>query len=117
MQRYAITFEIRQGTQAAVRELLSGYAPPEWETADGTRLLSTSIFMKDTTVIRVIEIDGSLPSVMRHLAAQPSIQKLERELDPYLATPRDMSTPEGARAFFVSALMEHVTTRVAEPAR
>ncbi|GAA2846823.1 hypothetical protein GCM10010517_03590 [Streptosporangium fragile] len=115
MQRYAITFQIKPGTETAVRELLSSYAPPEWETPDGTRLLSTSIFMKGTTVIRVIEIDGSLPSVMAHLSGQPSIRKLERELDAYLTVPRDMSDPEGARAFFLSALMDHVTTRVAEP--
>ncbi|MEU8381353.1 SchA/CurD-like domain-containing protein [Streptosporangium sp. NPDC048865] len=117
MQRYAITFQIRPGAEAAVRELLSSYAPPEWETSDGTRLLSTSIFMKGTTVVRVIEIDGNLPSVMAHLARQPSIQKLERELDGHLAVPRDMGGPEGARSFFLSALMDHVTTRVAEPVR
>lgn len=116
MQRYAITFQIRPGTEAAVKELLSSYDPPEWVTTDGTRLLSTSIFMKGTTVIRVIEIDGNLPSVMAHLAKQPSIQRLERELDQYLAEPRDMSSPEGARTFFLSALMDHVTTRVAEHA-
>jgi hypothetical protein len=116
MQRYAITFQIKPGSEAAVKELLSAYDPPEWVTPDGTRLLSTSIFMKGTTVIRVIEIDGALPSVMAHLAKQPSIQQLERELDQHLAVPRDMSSPEGARAFFLSALMDHVTTRVAEHA-
>src|SRR5690606_40685672 len=60
MQRYAITFEIKPGSEEAVRRLLAGYEPPEWVTADGTRLLSTSIFMKGTTVVRVMEIDGSL---------------------------------------------------------
>ncbi|MER6830061.1 SchA/CurD-like domain-containing protein [Streptosporangium sp. NPDC000563] len=117
MRRYAITFQIRPGTEAAVRKLLSEYAPPDWETSDGTRLLSTSIFMHGTTVVRVIEIDGDLPSVMAHLSRQPGIQRLERELDAYLAVPRDMSDPEGVRAFFASALMDHVTTRVAGPAR
>ncbi|MGJ6961337.1 SchA/CurD-like domain-containing protein [Streptosporangium sp. G11] len=117
MRRYAITFQIKPGTEAAVRELLSGYAPPDGETPDGTRLLSTSIFMHGTTVVRFIEIDGNLPSVMAHLSRQPSIQKLERELDAYLAVPRDMSDPGGVRAFFMSALMDHVTTRVAESVR
>lgn len=117
MQRHAITFQIKPGSEAAVRELLATYDPPEWDTPDGARLVSTSIFMKDTTVIRVVEIDGSLPSVMAHLSRQPSIQKLERALDPHLAVPRDLSTPDGARAFFMTAIMEHVTTRVAEPVR
>lgn len=116
MQRYAITFEIKPGSEEAVRRLLAGYEPPEWVTADGTRLLSTSIFMKGTTVVRVLEIDGNLQSVMAHLAGQPSIQQLERELNEHLVVPRDMSSPEGAKAFFRTAIMEHVTTRVAEPA-
>jgi len=113
MQRYAIIFGVRPGTEQRVRELLTGYPPPTWETPDGTRLLGTSIFMKDSVVVRMMEIDGSLPSVMAHLAAQPSIQELERQLDQFLAEPRDMSSPEGARAFFGRAMMDHVTTRVA----
>ncbi|GAA0436560.1 hypothetical protein Aca07nite_17200 [Actinoplanes capillaceus] len=113
MQRYAVMFRIRPGTEDKVRDLLATYAPPEWVTPDGTRLLSTSIFMKDGLVIRMIEIDGNLPSVMAHLGRQPSVQKLERELDQYLADghQRDVSSPDGARAFFQRALMEHVTTR------
>lgn len=113
MQRYAITFRIKPGTQEQVKDLLSSYAPPEWATADGARLLWTSIFIKDDVVVRMMEIDGELPSVMAHLARQPSIQQLERELEQYLAEPRDMTTPEGARAFFGRSMMQHVTTRIA----
>ncbi|SFC70626.1 SchA/CurD-like domain-containing protein [Streptomyces aidingensis] len=118
MQRHAITFRVKPGTEEAVRELLTDYAPPQWRAPDGTRLLSTSVFMKDDIVVRVVEIDGDLRSAMAHLARQPSVQELERKLDPYLAEPRDMSSPEGARAFFQRSMMRHVTTRVAtwEPA-
>lgn len=114
MQRYAIMFRIKPGTQDQVKELLATYQPPEWVTPDGARLLGTSIFIKDDLVVRVMEVDGPLPSIMAHLARQPSIRQLEADLDPYLAEPRDLSTPEGARAFFGKAMMEHVTTRVAE---
>ncbi|MFC7621304.1 SchA/CurD-like domain-containing protein [Microlunatus sp. GCM10028923] len=113
MQRYAIMFRVRPGTEDQVKELLAGYEPPEWVTPDGARLLGTSIFIKDGLVVRMMEVDGPLPSIMAHLARQPSIQQLERDLDPFLAEPRDLSTPEGARAFFGRAMMEHVTTRVA----
>ncbi|GAA3383112.1 SchA/CurD-like domain-containing protein [Cryptosporangium minutisporangium] len=113
MQRHAITFRVKAESVDAVRELLANYEPPEWTAPDGTRLLGTSIFLKGDTVVRVMDIEGSLPSVMAHLAQQPSIQALERALDPHLAEPRDLSTPEGARAFFGAAMMEHVTTRVA----
>lgn len=111
MERHAIQFRIKPESREAVRELLSSYDPPEYETEDGTRLVSTSIFMADDLVVRMMEIDGNLPSVMVHLAKQPSIQKLERDLDPHLAEKRDMTTPDGARAFFLSAMMDHVVTR------
>lgn len=113
MQRHAIMFRVRPGTEDQVKELLANYEPPEWVTPDGARLLGTSIFVKDGLVVRMMEVDGPLPSIMAHLARQPSIQQLERDLDPFLAEPRDLSTPEGARAFFGRAMMEHVTTRVA----
>lgn len=113
MQRYAITFRVRPGTEDQVKDLLANYDPPAWETPDGTRLLGTSIFIKDGVVVRMMEIDGNLPSVMAHLAAQPSIRELERRLDEFLLEPRDLSTPQGAQAFFRGAMMEHVTTRVA----
>lgn len=114
MSRHAITFRIKPGTTEQVKALLSSYEPPEHETPDGARLLQTSIFVKDDVVVRVMEIEGPLPSIMRHLSTQPTIQQLERDLDPYLAEPRDMSSPEGAKAFFGRALMDHVLTRTAE---
>lgn len=113
MERYAITFRVKPGTDNEVRDLLAHYDPPAWEAPDGTRLLGTSIFMKDGVVVRMMEIDGNLPAAMAHLARQPSIQELERKLDAYLVEPRDLSTPQGARTFFRNAMMEHVTTRVA----
>lgn len=118
MERFAVMFRIRPGTEDAVRELLANYAPPNRVTPEGTRLLSTSVFMKDGLVVRMIEIEGNLPELIRHIAQDPSIQHVERELDKYLVDDdrRDASTPEGARDFFRRALMEHVTTRVAPPA-
>jgi hypothetical protein len=115
MQRFAIMFRVRAGTEEKVRDLLANYPPPSQVAADGTRLLSTSVFMKDGLVVRMIEIDGELPGLIRHISADPSIQNVERQLAEYLVDEdrRDASTPEGARAFFKRALMQHVTTRVA----
>lgn len=115
MQRYAVMFRVRPGTEDDVRRLFSSYDPPVRVIDDETQLLSTSIFMKDGLVIRMIEIEGSLPKVMAHLSQDSNIEYVERELDKYLVEEdrRDMSTPEGAKAFFVKAMMETVTTRVA----
>lgn len=116
MQRFAIMFRVRPGTEEKVRDLLANYAPPNLAAADGTRLVSTSVFMKDNLVIRMIEIDGDLRGLIRHISSEPSIQAVERELDKYLVDEdrRDASTPDGARQFFQRAMMEHVTTRRAD---
>ncbi|MFI6496461.1 TcmI family type II polyketide cyclase [Nonomuraea typhae] len=115
MQRLAIMFRIKPGTEDKVRDLLANYAPPERVAADGTRMLSTSVFMKDGIVVRMIEIEGNLPALMAHISQDPSIQYVESELDKYVVEEdrRDASTPDGARAFFMRMSMEHITTRVA----
>jgi hypothetical protein len=113
-QRFAVMFRIKPGSQEKVAELLAGYRPPEWTAPDGTRLLSTSVFMKDDLVVRLIELDGNLPGLMAHLAAQPTIRRVERDLAEHLVQQRDMSSPESARDFFLTAMMTHVTTRVAD---
>ena len=113
MERYAISFTIKPGTEEEVAKILESYGRPEWEVDDDTRLLNTSIFMRGNLVVRVIDIEGDFVKVMRHLSEQPAIQEVERQLDPYLEVPRDLSTPDGARQFFASAIMRRVTHRVA----
>jgi SchA/CurD like domain-containing protein len=115
MQRFAIMFRIKPGTEDKVRDLLANYSRPAGVAADGTRLVSTSVFMKDGIVVRMIEIDGSLPGLVAHMSQEPTIQAVEAELDKYLVDDdrRDASTLEGARTFFRNAMMEHITTRVA----
>ena len=115
MQRFAIMFRVRPGTEDRVRDLLASYAPPRLTASDGTKLLSTSVFMKDNIVVRVVEIDGEISGLARHIASDPNTQAVERELAQYLVREdqRDASTPEAARAFFARALMQHVTTRFA----
>jgi hypothetical protein len=114
-QRYAVMFRVRPGTEETVAELLAGYQAPVRYVDEDTRLVSTSVFMKDQLIVRMIEIEGSLPKVMAHLSQDPNIQYVERELDKYLIEEdrRDMSTPEGAREFFLRAMFRTVTTRQA----
>ncbi|PRY25804.1 SchA/CurD-like domain-containing protein [Pseudosporangium ferrugineum] len=116
MPRYAVTFRVRPGTEEAVEKLLSSYDPPQPQIDENTRLVSTSVFMRGGTVVRMIEFEGAFPKIMAHLSQDPSIQYVERELDKYLVEEdkRDMSTPEGARAFFAKAMMKTVTSRIPE---
>jgi len=107
-------FRVRPDAIEATEKLLSSYDPPQPQIDDNTRLVSTSVFMKDGLVVRMIEFEGDFARVMAHLSRDPSIQAVERQLDGYLVEEdkRDMSTPAGAREFFSRAMMKTVTTRV-----
>jgi hypothetical protein len=113
MDRYAITFQVRPGNSERVAELLAGYPTPQLSAEAGARLLGTTVFLRDDTVVRVLDVEGPLPVVTRHLAQDPVIAEVERALNPYLVTPRDLGSPESARRFFANALMTPLTVRVA----
>ena len=117
-QYFALMWDVKPGTEDQVRELFHNYGRPDYAIKDpegnvvGT-LLSTQVFMKGNTVVRVVETtDGvTLPVVGQHMGRQPAIRALEDELDSLVAVPRDMSTPEGAAKFFISSFMELLVSR------
>jgi len=117
-QYWALMWDIKPGSQDAVRQAFTEYGRPDHTIRDedgndvGT-LISTQVFMKDNTVLRVVETtDGvPLPALGRHMGRQPAIRELEDKLDEYVAEPRDMSTDDGAREFFMKSTMELLVTR------
>lgn len=117
-QYFALMWDVKPGTEDQVRELFHNYGRPDHSIEDesgnevGT-LLSTQVFMKGNTVVRVVETtDGvTLPVVGQHMGRQPAIRELEDKLDDLVAEPRDMSTAEGARDFFIKSFMEVLVTR------
>lgn len=111
MERYALTFNCKRGSEAVAAELLSSYARPTPEVDETTRLLRTAVFMQDNVIVRMFEVEGDVGKAARHLASQPGIQEVEAKLNPHLEEPRDMS-PEGARGFFMKAMMERLIHRV-----
>lgn len=113
MERYALAFTVKPGSEEEVAKILASYGRPTWVIDENSRLLSTTIFMLKNLVVRVLDVEGDLPTVMRHLASQPEIRAVEEQLTAYLEEPRDMSTPQGAAAFFSRAIMKRVTHRVA----
>jgi hypothetical protein len=112
----AVTWKVRAGTEQTVAELFRKSGRPEHDIRgpDGSvkgRLLQTVVLMKENTVVRVIEFDGELSDVHQHMRRQQEVQELERELDKYLETPRDMSTPEGAQKYFRETTMQVIVHR------
>jgi hypothetical protein len=118
MERFALSFTCKPGSEAECAAILKDYDRPVPYIDEDTRLLSTTIFMQGNLIVRVLDIEGDFVKAVRHLASQPAIQEVEAKLTPHLEVPRDMSTPDGARDFFLRAMMTRVTHRVAgEPAR
>ncbi len=115
-QHWAVMWDVKPGTEQAVEELFRSYGRPDSVVRgdDGEeqgRLISTQVFMKGRTVVRVMEFEGDHRTIFRHLQQQPVVRELEQKLDEYLATPRDMSTPEGAQEFFRESGMRCLLSR------
>jgi hypothetical protein len=115
VERHALTFPVRPGTEPEVQQILSGYPRPQTEIGDGARLLGTAVFLWGPRVVRMIDIEGPLPLVMRHLATQPAVRATEEALNPLLAEPRDLSDPGAAAAFFQRAMMRRIMHWIADP--
>jgi hypothetical protein len=112
----ALMWNIKPGTEETVASLFENYASPEYIVYDDDgkevgRLLSTQVFMKGNTIVRVIEYDGPLPLIGRHMSQQKGIKELEDRLEEYIEQPRDMNTPEGVRKFFMDTGMRCLVAR------
>ncbi|HEY7598044.1 MAG TPA: SchA/CurD-like domain-containing protein [Actinophytocola sp.] len=115
---HALIYPITAGSEEAVKELFRTSGRPDFEVKDENgkvvgRLLATMAFVGTEAAIRVIHVDGPLPLVAAHMSRQPEVREFERQLEEYLSEPRDMVSPEGARAFFQKAGMENVLYRTA----
>jgi hypothetical protein len=114
---YAMTWKVRKGTEDKVIALFEGYGRPDHTIRDDGgdeigRLLATQVFMRDNVIVRVVEAEGAtVVDVAKHMRKQSAIRDLEAELDQYLEEPRDMSTPEGAREFFMRTMMRCLVAR------
>jgi hypothetical protein len=113
MDRYALYFTCKPGHEEEVAKLLGDYDRPVPYIDEDARLISTTIFMHGNIIVRVLDVEGDLIKVVRHLSQQPAIQAVEEALTPHLEEARDMSSPESAAAFFMKAMMTRVTHRVA----
>lgn len=113
---HALFYPLKPGSEDAVKELFRHSGRPQFDVRDEKgnavgRLLGTMAFVGKEMAVRVIEVEGPLPMVAAHMSRQPAVRAFERELENHLAKPRDMVTPEGARAFFREAALECVLTR------
>ncbi|MEV0980887.1 SchA/CurD-like domain-containing protein [Streptomyces sp. NPDC049915] len=110
----AITYDIKPGHERELTEIFGSFRrvkgsrveDPSGQEA-GT-ILATAVFLRDDTLVRVIEYTGDLEAVARHMAMQPGVREVERKLKPYLTRPRDTDTVEGFVATFKRSLLNTV---------
>ena len=104
----AISYDIRPGHDREIGEIFAGFRRvdgTEVPGAPGTRLISTTLFQRGAVMVRVIEYEGDLDAIARHIAQQPGVREVERRLVPYLAAPRDTGTVDGFVETFRRSLL------------
>jgi len=111
----AITYDIRPGCEEEVGRIFAefrrvrGPAVPGEDGQEAGRVLSTAVFIRDAVMVRVIEYEGDLEAIARHMAGQPGVREVERKLKPFLSAPRDTDTAEGFIATFRRSQMRCLT--------
>jgi hypothetical protein len=109
----ALFYPLKPGTEEKVGALFAGTGSPDLEVLDEDgnkvgRLLRTMAFIGNARALRVNQIEGTIEAVAAHMSRQQSAHNFQRELDQYLAVPRDMTDLTAARSFFMTAIMECV---------
>ena len=108
----AITYDIKAGHEDEVAEVFSNFRRPTSAVVpddEGTRIVATAVFIRDSLLVRFIEYEGDLEAVARFMAAQPGVKEVERKLAPFLSKPRNTGTVEGFVQTFKSSLLRSVS--------
>jgi SchA/CurD like domain len=111
----AITYRVQPGQEDAIAKIFAGFKrvdTPVLRDAHGDvagRLLGTAVFIKEDAMVRVIHYEGDFSAVAGHMARQRGVHLVEEKLAPYLANQRDISTPEGFKAYFRDAVMRCIS--------
>lgn len=69
------------------------------------KIVGTGLFLRGDTMVRIIQFDGELDAVARHMAAQKGVHEAERKIAPYLTVSRDTRTVEGFLRYFRNSTM------------
>jgi SchA/CurD like domain len=111
----AITYDVKAGYEDDIAEIFANFrrvGSPKITGDDGAQagqILATAVFIRDNTMVRVIEYEGDLEAIARHMASQPGVKEVEEKLVPYLAKPRDTGTVEGFVSTFHASLLRCVS--------
>lgn len=112
----AITYKVKPGHEEEIAEIFANFkraSSPILRNEQGERvgmLLGTWLFIKDDTMVRVIQWDGgTLDDIARHMAVQEGAKEAERLLSEHLAETRDTQTVEGFLHYFRNSTMRCIS--------
>jgi hypothetical protein len=116
----AISYDIKPGFDDEVAEIFSPKnfkraSTPIIRNAAGKvvgRILGTGLFLRGDAMARIIQYEGELDDVARHMAAQDGVHEAERAIAPYLRVPRDTETEAGFLNYFRNSTMEVLAKRI-----
>ncbi|MBV6696701.1 SchA/CurD-like domain-containing protein [Kitasatospora aureofaciens] len=109
----AISYRVRPGHEEEIAEI---FAEGNFRRADSAeyrdeqgrragRNVSTGLFIEGELMTRVVQFEGDLRQIGRHMGGQQGVKEAERKLSPFLQVPRDTETVEGFQQYFQNALM------------
>jgi hypothetical protein len=107
----AVTWKVKPGFDEELARLFENYPRPDSfvitddQGSQTCALLATAVFLKDHRIVRLIEYEGELLGVMRHMAGQWAICELEELRTEFLEVLRDSSSPTAFREFFLGHSM------------
>ncbi|MFC5827938.1 SchA/CurD-like domain-containing protein [Nonomuraea insulae] len=107
----AITYKIKPGHEDEIAQIFAEFQradSPILHDEDGTEtgvILATGLFISGDRMVRVIQYEGRLDDVAKHMAVQDGVREAERRLQPYLSEPRDTETVEGFMTYFGNSTM------------
>jgi hypothetical protein len=116
----AISYDIQPGFETEIAEIFS---PKNFKRANTPiirnaagkvvgRIIGTGLFLRGDAMARIIQYEGELEDVARHMAAQDGVHEAERAIAPYLRVPRDTETEAGFLNYFHNAAMETLALRI-----
>ncbi|MCQ4083783.1 SchA/CurD [Streptomyces sp. RB6PN25] len=110
----AITYDVKSGFEKEITEVFRGFRRVRSSVVEDdtgrpeATILSTAVFIRDATLVRVIEYEGDLDAVARFMANQPGVREFEERIAPYLSRPRSTATIEDFVATFKRSLLNPV---------
>lgn len=117
----AIAYDVKPGHEDEIAELFANFQRADTvvlRNEDGDevgRLLGTAVFIRGGVVVRFIHYEGDFRAIGKHMGQQKGVHLVEEKLQPYLATPRDTSTPEKFREHFAKSIMRCISQLSTEP--